>query len=395
MPSVKIPPARKKKIRSLARTMNKQNDRFFPVTSPVIDLMNVTLTDPELDYLLKLGNQSYTLPEAAGLSTLPEPEFRAFLETLIQKGFIWCQVKDGKEYYLLFAILAGWFEIQILHGLKIGKLQEFARMVDQIVLQGRKVNHPVLRNLVNLHTRFAQKPYQRIAPIPAKPGGSPGRKIAVDRVVPASDSRVYPTKTVADLIEEYGNKNAISISPCICREWRKSLNEPCRFTLPYESCMAIGDAAKLAVRCGYGRMISKTEALETLENLRRKGSIHTIYHDRDDLSLPELAICNCCWDCCGLFGSYHRGFSPLKVHSAYCSEVADDYQCSGCGKCMKYCPTNAISVVEKKVILDRRKCIGCGQCTCQCPKDVFTLQDLERDVFLPMKKLSQARIQQS
>ena len=392
MPSVKISPERRKKIRTLARTMNKQNIRLIPVTSQIIDFMNVTLTDPELDYLLQLGTRSYPFREAAALSRLPEPEFREFLETLLQKGFLQCRVQDGVEHYLLFPVVVGWFEVQILYGLKHGKPQEFARMADELLRPVKKFNVPGLRGLINLGGRFAQKSYQRIDPIPVKPGGSAGRKIAVDRVVPAADSQVYPTRTVADLIEDYGSKSAICIAPCICREWRKGVHEPCRFNLPDESCMFVGDFAQTMVRCGYGRIISPTEAVETLENLRRKGIIHTVYHERDDLRLPELAICNCCWDCCGLYGSYNRGIIPLKFRSTYLSEVADDSSCSGCGKCLKFCPTDAISVVEKKVSLDRRICVGCGQCAYQCPKQVFTLRASDRDVFLPLKKRSAVRL---
>lgn len=387
MASVKISPARRKKIRTLARTMNKQNIRLIPLTSGIIDFMSVTLTDPELDYLLQLGMRSYPFREAAALSRLPEPEFREFLEGLLQKGFLQCQEKDGVEHYLLFPVVVGWFEFQIFYGMKTQKQQEFARMAEEVLRPVKKFNVPGLRGLINLGGRLAQKSYQRIDPVP-----SPGRKIAVGQAVPAADSRIYPTKTVSDLIEEYGSKNVIGTAPCICREWRKGANEPCRFNLPYESCMFMGDVAKTVVRCGYGRIISKTEALEKLEELRKKGVIHTVYHEKDDLSLPELAICNCCWDCCGLYGSYNRGIIPLKFKSAYLSEVSDDSSCTGCGKCMKFCPTNAISVVEKKVRLDRRICIGCGQCAYQCPKQIFTLHASDRDVFLPLKKRSAVRL---
>ena len=387
MASVTTSLRRKAKIWSLARTMNKQNVRFLPITPQIVDFMSVTLTDAELDFLLKIGPRSYTFTQAAALSRLPEAEFREFLENLLRKGFLQFQVKDGEEHYLLFPILVGWFELQIFYGMKTHREREFARMAEGILRPVRKYNVPGLRGLINLGGRLAQKSYQRVDPVPSR-----GRKIAVGQSVPAADSRIYPTKTVSDLIEEYGNQNTIGTAPCICREWRKGLNDPCRFGIPFESCMFMGDMARMMVRYGYGRIISKTEALESLENLGKKGVIHTVYHEKDDLSLPELAICNCCWDCCGLYGSYNRGLIPLKFRSAFISEISDAALCTGCGKCVKFCPTNALSVKDKKVRLDSRICIGCGQCAYQCPKQVFTLRASNRDVFLPIKKRSEHRL---
>jgi hypothetical protein len=165
--SVKMSPTRRKKIRTLARTMNKQNIRLIPLTSGIIDFMSVTLTDPELDYLLQLGTQSYPFREAAALSRLPEPEFREFLEGLLQKGFLQCQEKDGVEHYLLFPVVVGWFEFQIFYGMKTQKQQEFARMAEEVLRPVKKFNVPGLRGLINLGGRLAQKSYQRIDPVPS------------------------------------------------------------------------------------------------------------------------------------------------------------------------------------------------------------------------------------
>jgi NAD-dependent dihydropyrimidine dehydrogenase PreA subunit len=43
-------------------------------------------------------------------------------------------------------------------------------------------------------------------------------------------------------------------------------------------------------------------------------------------------------------------------------------KCVSCGKCVKTCPQNAITQVEKKkpVVLDAEKCIRCGSCKDVC-----------------------------
>lgn len=40
--------------------------------------------------------------------------------------------------------------------------------------------------------------------------------------------------------------------------------------------------------------------------------------------------------------------------------------CTKCGKCIKRCPTQAISRINKEIIIDGSKCIGCGRCAKIC-----------------------------
>lgn len=41
-------------------------------------------------------------------------------------------------------------------------------------------------------------------------------------------------------------------------------------------------------------------------------------------------------------------------------------RCIGCGKCIEVCPTNVISIENKKMKVDLKKCISCGKCTEFC-----------------------------
>lgn len=49
--------------------------------------------------------------------------------------------------------------------------------------------------------------------------------------------------------------------------------------------------------------------------------------------------------------------------------------CDSCGNCIKFCPTNAISMnLDNSLGIDKKLCIGCGSCSNLCPLDAIELK---------------------
>ena len=55
----------------------------------------------------------------------------------------------------------------------------------------------------------------------------------------------------------------------------------------------------------------------------------------------------------------------MRQHSSITPEVVVD-KCENCGKCRKWCPTDAISEQEAVSYIARELCIGCGECIAVC-----------------------------
>ena len=59
--------------------------------------------------------------------------------------------------------------------------------------------------------------------------------------------------------------------------------------------------------------------------------------------------------------------------------IIDIKKCIGCKQCIPYCPTNAISIKEKKAVINQEKCTECGVCYRAevCKVNAFYQEELE------------------
>ena len=61
-------------------------------------------------------------------------------------------------------------------------------------------------------------------------------------------------------------------------------------------------------------------------------------------------------------------------------------KCTGCGVCAKWCPQDAITLVDDRAVIAASRCIGCGECLAMCRFDAVkynwgaTYEDLQKKV---------------
>jgi len=390
--SRKISPARKKSLVNLIKLMNVKNTFHLPVTKHLINCFDIAVDPFETEFLLKIGvDENLSFKGLLAISGMKTREFIPFFENILKKGLLASMQPDKpKAEFSLSPILVGWFEIYLSDGSESEEKIEFAKSLDKYFNSMKLLNFFPVRNLINYKYKNNPRLFTQIISPIKQPENK--RTIEVNKDLSINPVNIYPFQNIYDLVDKHGADNRIAVIHCFCRQWKKMVGEPCKFKHEGESCIVIGTFTKSIVKLGIGRNISKDEALTIIDEAQKKGAIHQVFHEHEDLNLPEMAICNCCWDCCGILSGYNRGLTPLALKANFIAEIINSEFCTGCRKCKKYCPVDAIEFKDNLVVINNEKCIGCGQCELKCSEKVIKMSINERDVILPMIKKSKARI---
>jgi ferredoxin len=361
------------------------------VTDDLLYIFDAVLEPEEVDFLLKLGSGNITLPQIESKMNLPKREFDRIFDNLLDKGHVTqLESEEGKDeaVYHLMTVFPGWFELYLMRGAETPDRKAFAERVSNYYSMAADFDPEIINAILR------QVGPQRSIAVANPPQT---RLINIGESIEPQVSEVFPPHSVIEIFNRLDENEIITLGHCFCRQQRKLVGDPCRVGLPDESCITIGPAAEHLLTRNFARQISKKEALDFIREVEEKGVIHQVGRV---LPLKDIEakydvdiICNCCWDCCGVVGNYHRGNTPFVLKSYYIAEIPDQEICNGCGTCEEFCPVQAISLNgEGKAQINPDMCCGCGMCAIHCTEEAIHLKPLEREVFLPMLPKSERRI---
>ncbi len=330
------------------RKLQKHLDKFpigFPPTESgiEIELLKHLFSPDEAKIACKLSDSyepSEIIYERVNDIEISVHDLTHVLDKMVKKGAIHYKTINGKRYYANAYLLIGMYEYQI------NKLTE---------------------EFYNDFWSYAYGPFMNEVF---------GTQISQFRTVPVEKSitpeHYIPTYDELRKIIE-NTKGPIGVAECICRQGKKMIGESCKMTSRLETCIGFGDMAQLYNDQGWGREVSKEEALQIIQKNEEEGLVLQAFNTIN----PEF-ICSCCGCCCGMLSNCKILPQPAKLLSSTFQAEIDLELCQGCGTCVDRCQMNAIKLRKGIAKLNKKKCIGCGNCVPTCPVNAIQLNKKEK-----------------
>lgn len=342
-----------------------------PLYDRLADIFNLigfgSHKSPELETLLKALFNEEEARLAVHLSPLaPEPpqalaerinadpqRTSEVLDRMADKGLIYATLKNGEPRYKLIQLVPGIFELQFMKGEVTPRAKELARLFDAY-----------------FHARTSD------------PGGTAALSrdgIHFARVIPIEKTltpglKVFPFEVAGKYIRE---AQVITVSVCYCRHEKRLLDRGCAY--PDDVCLQLGPFAEFVRDRGFGREISREEALAILKRSADAGLIHTSSNTQERIDF----ICNCCTCCCGILQGVSRFNAPVRTVSSNYQAVVDKDRCSACGECVERCQMQAMALDHETAVVNLNRCIGCGVCVYHCPTGALALESRPDPVLPP------------
>ncbi|SDA14619.1 electron transport complex, RnfABCDGE type, B subunit [Ruminococcus sp. YE71] len=109
---------------------------------------------------------------------------------------------------------------------------------------------------------------------------------------------------------------------------------------------------------------------------------------------PQVAFVRCGGDCTVTPHKYvFEGLqSCADCNRFYNGSKLCTSGCLGYGDCVKVCPENAISVVNRVAVVNKARCIGCGLCAKACPNDLISVRRISQSVDVCCSSSEAARM---
>jgi Na+-translocating ferredoxin:NAD+ oxidoreductase RNF subunit RnfB len=374
------------KYKKAARAIIKAGTLPFPVNETLLEILQLLLTEEDLIFIDAFKRKSsQTMEELKKSSTLPEERLHLSIKSLAKKGFLFNQPNsEGIMVYRLMPILmVGAFEYIFMK--KINYTEEEKKIAYLFEDYFHEISDFIQSNYDTITPIFEKmRPYDRTLSILDDNIDGEEIDIEINSSIEIPEEQIIPTQKVEELINKFED---IAVGRCFCRQHKDLLGQSCTQTELRENCFTFGKSARYVTEQGFGRLVSKQEALEIMKKSEVDGLVHKAFHPHSDIYREESSICNCCKDCCGTLEYWRMGLTALVNSTNYLSRINEDI-CTGCGICITKCPVDAIKLNNNdKAEVNEQYCIGCGVCAHFCPEHAISLLEGLRTVYVPPPRI--------
>ncbi|MBY8992619.1 MAG: 4Fe-4S binding protein [Candidatus Lokiarchaeota archaeon] len=270
-----------------------------------------------------------------------EEQLENHLDNMAQKGAIMTLKVDNQKTYGNAMFIIGIFEYQV------NKLtKQFAEDTDQYFKEAFMMGTGKIPSPAQLRT------------IPVG--------ITIDHEV-----QIASFDDVKKIIENV--EGPLGLINCVCRQAKEEIGHTCKTTSRKETCMGFGPMAQMYNDMGWGREISREEAIEIL----RKNEEDGLVIQPGNAQKTDF-ICSCCSCCCEGLSNIKLLPNPADVIPTNHYAEIDSDLCIGCGTCVDRCPMEAITLDDDISSISRLRCIGCGNCISVCDSGALSLTKKEK-----------------
>lgn len=331
-----------------------------PLSDSLFNILALLFSEREAGLVAQLPIRPFTVTKAAKIWKNSEAEAQNILEELASRAVLLDMEQHGEQYYCLPPPMAGFFEFALMR--VRGDLDQ--KTLSELLYQYLNVEEDFVREL------FAHND----TPL--------GRIFVQERVLnPEQSLHVLDYERASHIIK---TARHIGISMCYCRHKKSHLNMAC--AAPMDICMTFNTSAASLIKHGHARPVDAAECQDLLQQAQDCNLVQFGENTQEGVNF----ICNCCGCCCDALLAAKRFAIAQTIHSNYLARI--NAGCIGCGKCVKVCPMQAISLIDRDnappyATLDPEHCLGCGVCVRSCPTKSIEMEERRQRSLTPVNTM--------
>ncbi len=359
-----------------------------PWSEEMEKILKTLYTSEEAEILLVFNGaymDRFTAQKIAKKLKRSVDEIRPLLKEMSRTQRLFSATKNDVTTYSMFPLIPGLFELYFANHKRalaeeedVVKLfaEEYEKYYDQgYVVNSMSSSYPFMRVFVDQEV------------INDTVSREKGTLLRVNEEVDVIKNKILPFEQVKTLVEK---SHRVSVMDCACRTHMKIHNDGVPVNdYPVNVCMNFNTFADYCIEQGFGRELTKEEALKTLTGAAEAGLVHTTQNITEKTSF----ICNCDRDCCIMLRGIRQFDNPGMVATSNFLPEYTKENCIFCLKCTEICPMEVIELVDEesedqRISINTDRCIGCGVCAYNCPEEALSM--VKRYDRIPVENMMEA-----